>query len=107
MLAPGATPRNPPAGLRSCWLGCAARIRSMVVAAAARQAGRVITLTGPESTPRGLPTAAPALGEAGTGTVAGSAPAPDGAPVPGVPVRGRGLPGEPRLALGWALLAAV
>jgi len=79
----------------------------MVVAAAARQAGRVITLTGPESTPSGQPTAAPALGEAGTGTVAGSAPAPDGAPVPGVPVRGRGLPGEPRLALGWALLAAV
>ena len=80
----------------------------MVVAAAAQQAGRVITLTGPESTPRGLPTAAPALGEAGTGTVAGSAPALDGAPVPGgVPVRGPGLPGEPRLALGWALLAAV
>jgi apolipoprotein N-acyltransferase len=74
----------------------------MVVAAAARQAGRVITLTGPESTPGGLPTAAPALGEAGTGTVAGSAPAPGS-----VPVRGRGLPGEPRLALGWALLAAV
>ena len=36
----------------------------------------MITLTGPERTPRGLPTAAPALGEAGTGTVAGSAPAP-------------------------------
>ena len=74
----------------------------------------MITLTGPESTPRGLPTAAPALGEAGTGTVAGSAPAPGGAPAPGstpapggAPVRGRGLPGEPRLALGWALLAAV
>ena len=68
----------------------------------------MITLTGPESTPRGLPTAAPALGEAGIGTVAGSAPAPDGAPEPGgVPVRGRGLPGDPRLALGWALLAAV
>ena len=68
----------------------------------------MITLTGPESTPRGLPTAAPALGEAGTGTVAGSSPAPDSAPVPGgVPVRDRGLPGDPRLALGWALLAAV
>jgi apolipoprotein N-acyltransferase len=74
----------------------------------------VITLTGPESTPRGLPTAAPALGEAGTGTVAGNAPAPGSAPAPdggrvpgGVPVRGRGLPGDPRLALGWALLAAV
>ena len=73
----------------------------MVVAAAARQAGRVITLTGQDSTPAGLPTAPPAPG----GPVPGGpvpAPAagrrPDGA---------RGLPGEPRLALGWALLAAV
>ncbi len=34
----------------------------MVVAAAARQAGRVITLTGQDSTPAGLPTAPPAPG---------------------------------------------
>ena len=95
----------------------------------------MITLTGPESTPAGPPTAAPATATPVTAapvTVApvtaahapaapaGTGPAPAGAAVParrspgerGVPgepgQRGeRGLPGEPRLALGWALLAAV
>ena len=95
----------------------------------------MITLTGPESTPAGPPTAAPATATPVTAapvtaapvTVAhapaapaGTGPAPAGAAVParrspgerGLPgepgQRGeRGLPGEPRLALGWALLAAV
>jgi apolipoprotein N-acyltransferase len=68
----------------------------MVVAAAARQAGRVITLTGQDRTSAGLPTAPPAPGGPAPAAVAARRPA--GA---------RGLPGEPRLALGWALLAAV
>jgi apolipoprotein N-acyltransferase len=74
----------------------------------------VITLTGPESSPAGLPTAPPLPGGAGTRPAPGGAPASDGAPAPGAapappgrPAGGRGLPGEPRLALGWALLAAV
>ena len=74
----------------------------------------MITLTGPESSPAGLPTAPPVPGRAGTSPAPGGAPASDGAPVPGGapalpgrPAGGRGLPGEPRLALGWALLAAV
>jgi apolipoprotein N-acyltransferase len=74
----------------------------------------VITLTGPESSPAGLPTAPPVPGGEGTGPAPGGAPASDGAPAPGGapvpagrPPGGRGLPGEPRLALGWALLAAV
>src|SRR6516164_8867117 len=64
-----------------------------VVAAATRQAEEVIVLTGPDSTPAGLPAAAPA--QAG--------------PVPAEPRprRQRGLPAEPVLALPWALLAAV
>src|SRR5690348_15508796 len=64
-----------------------------VVAAATRQAEEVNVLTGPDSTPAGLPTAA-------------SAPA---GPVPAGPRprRERGLPAEPVLALPWALLAAV
>src|SRR5215831_15408069 len=64
-----------------------------LAAAAAGQAGGVIALTGPDSTPVGLPTAAPAPAE----------------PVPAGP-RPRhehGLPAEPVLALPWALLAAV
>jgi apolipoprotein N-acyltransferase len=63
------------------------------VAAATRQAGEVIVLTGPDSTPAGLPPAAPA---------------PAG-PVPAEPRprREHGLPAEPLLALPWALLAAV
>jgi apolipoprotein N-acyltransferase len=74
----------------------------------------VITLTGPESSPAGLPTAPPVPGGAGTRPAPGGASASDGAPAhgaapapPGRPAGGRGLPGEPRLALGWALLAAV
>jgi apolipoprotein N-acyltransferase len=75
----------------------------------------VTTLTGPESSPAGLPTAPPVPGGAGTRPAPSGAPASDGAPAPGgapaPPGRpaagGRGLPGEPRLALGWALLAAV
>src|SRR5690348_4317466 len=69
-----------------------------VVAAATRQAGEVIVLTGPDGTPGGLPTAAPAP--------AGRVPA---GPVPAEPRarRERGLPAEPVLALPWALLAAV
>src|SRR5215831_7237357 len=66
-----------------------------LAAAAAGQAGGVIALTGPDSTPVGVPTAAPA-------------PAP-AEPVPAGP-RPRhehGLPAEPVLALPWALLAAV
>jgi apolipoprotein N-acyltransferase len=73
----------------------------MVVAAAARQAGRVITLTGQDSTPAGLPTAPPAQDGPAAG---GPVPAPV---APRRPGGARGLPGEPRLALGWALLAAV
>ena len=73
----------------------------MVVAAAARQAGRVITLTGQDSTPAGLPTAPPAQDGPAAG---GPAPTPVAARRP---AGARGLPGEPRLALGWALLAAV
>ena len=65
----------------------------------------MITLTGPESTPAGLPTALP------TGGGESGGPASSGAPAVAAPGRaaldGRGLPGEPRLALGWALLAAV
>jgi apolipoprotein N-acyltransferase len=71
----------------------------------------VIKLTGPESTPAGLPTAPPAPGARGA---RGAGPAPRGAPAgprrpPGErrPPGRRGLPGEPRLPLGWALLAAV
>jgi len=64
-----------------------------VVAAATRQAEEVIVLTGPDSTPAGLPTAAPA--QAGPVT-AEPRPRPQ-----------RGLPAEPVLALPWALLAAV
>src|SRR6516164_5040231 len=64
-----------------------------VVAAATRQAGEVIVLTGPDSTPAGLPPAAP--------VPAGPAPAEPG------PRREHGLPAEPVLALPWALLAAV
>ena len=64
-----------------------------VVAAATRQAEEVIVLTGPDSTPAGLPTAAPAQ--------AGPVPA-EPRPRPQ-----RGLPAEPVLALPWALLAAV
>ncbi len=74
----------------------------------------MITLTGRESSPAGLPTAPPVPGGAGTGSAPGGAPASDGAPAPGGalapagrPAGGRGLPGEPRLPLGWALLAAV
>ena len=76
----------------------------------------MIALTGPDSTPAGLPTATPAL----AGPVpAGPAPAvpasaervPAGpvpaAAVPAEPRRGHGLPAEPVLALPWALLAAV
>jgi len=76
----------------------------------------VIALTGPDSTPAGLPTATPAL----AGQVpAGPAPAvpasaervPAGPvpaeAVPAEPRRGHGLPAEPVLALPWALLAAV
>jgi apolipoprotein N-acyltransferase len=63
----------------------------------------VITLTGPESAPGGLPTAAPA---APAPAAAGRAPAPGSGPAPAAR-RPRGLPGEPCLALGWALLAAV
>jgi apolipoprotein N-acyltransferase len=64
-----------------------------VVAAATRQAGEVIVLTGPDSTPAGLPPAAPAP--------AGRVPAEPR------PRRERGLPAEPALALPWALVAAV
>ena len=64
-----------------------------VVAAATRQAEEVIVLTGPDSTPAGLPTAA-------------SAPA-GPAPAGPRPAGERGLPAEPLLALPWALLAAV
>ena len=85
----------------------------------------MITLTGPESTPAGLPMApaAPGRPDAAPTSAApapSATPVPDGTPVPaGAPVaasarvtRGgasghRGLPGEPRLALRWALLAAV
>jgi len=95
----------------------------------------VITLTSPDGTPAGLPTAAgPPTASLATGGDAGPAPAaapagprrPPGAPepverrlpgqrgLPGAPepverrLPGqRGLPGAPRLALGWALLAAV
>ena len=76
----------------------------------------MIALTGPDSTPAGLPTATPAL----AGQVpAGPAPAvpasaervPAGPvpaeAVPAEPRRGHGLPAEPVLALPWALLAAV
>ena len=76
----------------------------------------MIALTGPDSTPAGLPTATPAL----AGPVpAGPAPAvpasaervPAGPvpaeAVPAEPRRGHGLPAEPVLALPWALLAAV
>src|SRR5499427_10589999 len=64
-----------------------------VVAAATRQAGEVIVLTGPDSTPAGLPPAAP--------VPAGPVPAEPR------PRREHGLPAEPVLALPWALLAAV
>jgi apolipoprotein N-acyltransferase len=69
----------------------------------------VITLTGPESTPTGLPTAAPAATGPAAATrapapAAGSGPAAAATAAAGRP---HGLPGEPRLALGWALLAAV
>src|SRR5215469_8751527 len=64
-----------------------------VVAAATRQAEEVNVLTGPDSTPAGLPTAAP--------VPAGPVPAEPR------PWRDRGLPAEPVLALPWALLAAV
>src|SRR5215472_8048380 len=60
---------------------------------ATRQAEEVNVLTGPDSTPAGLPTAAPAR--------AGPVPAESR------PRHQRGLPAEPVLALPWALLAAV
>ena len=78
----------------------------------------MITLTSPDGTPAGLPTAAgPPTASLATGGDAGPAPAaapagprrPPGAPEPverRLPGQ-RGLPGAPRLALGWALLAAV
>src|SRR5215813_5057054 len=79
-----------------------------------RTAGRkVIALTGPDSTPTGLPTATPApAGPVPAGPVpAASVPAepvPAGsAPAEPRPRRERGLPAEPVLALPWALLAAV
>src|SRR5215475_3225566 len=86
-----------------------------------RTAGRkVIALTGPDSTPTGLPTATPApAGPVPAGPVpAASVPA-EPAPAGTRPRRERGLPTEPRprhehglpaepvLALPWALLAAV
>ena len=76
----------------------------------------MIALTGPDSTPAGLPTATPALaGQVPAGPApavpasaervpAGPVPA---AAVPAEPRRGHGLPAEPVLALPWALLAAV
>jgi apolipoprotein N-acyltransferase len=77
----------------------------------------VITLTSQESASAGLPTAAPAAGGPGAGPASAAAPvhggaagAPAAAGTPGAEQRAsrsRGLPGEPRLALGWALLAAV
>ena len=68
----------------------------------------MITLTGQDGTSAGLPTAAPAPGGAGGEQVASGAPVPSGAAATtGGPSGGRGLPGEPRLALNWALLAAV
>jgi apolipoprotein N-acyltransferase len=76
----------------------------------------VITLTGPENVPAGLPTAPPAQGAPGAGPAPGGTPAgPVGGtragarrpPAEGGPPGQRGLPREPRLALGWALLAAV
>jgi apolipoprotein N-acyltransferase len=70
-----------------------------------------MTLTGPESTPAGLPTALPAGGGESGGPTSPGAPVPSGVTPVADPGRaapgGRGLPGEPRLALGWALLAAV
>src|SRR5215470_10874385 len=77
-------------------------------AAAARQAGEVIALTGPDSIPAGLPTAA-----AAPASPAPASPAPASPASPAGPVRAasrpreRGLPAEPVLALPWALLAAV
>jgi len=62
----------------------------------------VITLTGQDGTSAGLPTAAPAPGAASVARVVGGTPVPGG-----VLARERGLPGEPRLTLSWALLAAV
>jgi len=68
----------------------------------------VITLTGQDGTSAGLPTAAPAPGGAAGEQVASGAPVPSGAAATtGGPSGGRGLPGEPRLGLNWALLAAV
>ena len=62
----------------------------------------MITLTGQDGTSAGLPTAAPAPGAASVARVVGGTPVPGG-----VLARERGLPGEPRLTLSWALLAAV
>src|SRR5690349_5422302 len=117
---PGAAPRNPPlaqgpgAILAGPWHGYAQGCRSITAR------GRVIALTSQESASAGLPTAAPASGGPGAGPASSAAPVHGGAPVAaGAPAaagtpgagqgasRSRGLPGEPRLALGWALLAAV
>ena len=76
----------------------------------------MIALTGPDSTPAGLPTATPALAGPGPAGPAPAVPAsaervPAGPvpaeAVPAEPRRGHGLPAEPVLALPWALLAAV
>ena len=76
----------------------------------------MIALTGPDSTPAGLPTATPALAGPGPAGPAPAVPAsaervPAGPvpaePVPAEPRRGHGLSAEPVLALPWALLAAV
>ena len=129
-------PRTPagsaagPGGLRR-WCALSRRTATlMVVAATAWQVGRVITLTGPESTPAGLPMAppraaanrpvesgAPTSAAALTGAESPSTPespatpgppaAAEASPPAGRPSGGRGLPDEPRLALGWALLAAI
>ncbi len=83
----------------------------------------MITLTSQEGASAGIPTAAPAGAGAGPASpdpasaaapVHGGASVDAGTPVAAGPLvtgrgasRGRGLPAEPRLALTWALLAAV
>jgi apolipoprotein N-acyltransferase len=62
----------------------------------------VITLSGQDGASAGLPTATPAPGRTGVQGAAGDAPVPGGRSS-----GGRGLPGEPRLGLSWALLSAV
>ena len=72
----------------------------MVVGATERQAGRVITLTGPESTPAGLPTAppAPAAGGESGGPGHSGGPVPAGAlAAAGVPAAGPARPPRPGL----------